>query len=271
MNVNTCDPVVRLDDVVRRYPRFQLGPLSLELEPGRVLVVLGANGAGKSTLLRCIAGVTRLDSGSMELHGAKPAFVSGRYGFYRRWTVSQNLRFVSRFFDGWSHDDATELARRLELPLDARVAHLSQGGLSKLGLVAALSHRPELLLLDEPTQGLDPMARAELFDILRERQEDDRNAVVLVTHMLSDVSRLADELAVLNEGKIIARGSPVDLLDAWRRISYRLPDSTGDAEIASHDVEGALAQLRHEGALNIEASPMSIEEIALEILKQPRS
>jgi ABC-2 type transport system ATP-binding protein len=286
-------PAFALSGVVKRYPGFTLGPLDLVLQPGTVLGFVGPNGSGKTTTINCIAGLVIPDEGTVEVSGQRvshraPAWkadigmVGEAHGFYRGWTVEENLRFLSRFYPGWSDQRVTRLANRLGLPLDRKkcVCNLSKGQLAKLAIVAALGHGPRLLLLDEPTGGLDPVVRAEVLDVLWEVLEDGEHAIFYSTHVLSDISRLADELVFLREGRVLLRSPKDQLTERWRRISFRLADADvtvasaieyrrvrAEHQVVSDDAEATLAQLRELGAESVEQSRMTIDEIAVAILK----
>lgn len=278
-------------DVVKTYPEFRLGPLNLELEPGIVLGYIGPNGSGKTTTMHCLTGLVKADSGEMEIFGRrnnphKPewkldiGYVGDVHVFYERWTAERNLKFLSQFYPDWSDVRAMELAKRFKLPLNKRAKDLSSGNRVKLSLVGALAHSPRLLLLDEPTSGLDPVVRMEVLDTLFEILEDGERAIFYSTHILSDISRLADELAFLDDGQVIQRSAKDDLTDRWRKISFRLDRKFDKVEgVVSHreegknhqvvslDFESTLVQLRDLGAKNIQENRMTIDEIAVQILK----
>jgi len=277
--------------VVKRYPDFQLGPLDLELEPGVVLGYIGPNGSGKTTTMHCLTGLVKADEGEMYVFGKRndpnePAwkldvgYVGDIHVFYERWSGERNLRFLSQFYPNWSHERAHELARRFNLPLNKRAKDLSSGNRVKLSLVSALAHSPRLLLLDEPTAGIDPVVRTEVLDVLFESLEGGDRAIFYSTHILSDISRLADELAFLHEGRVIQRSAKDDLTDCWRKISFRLASGLvsleatvaqkreGDEfQVVSSDFETTIRQLRELGADNIRENRMTIDEIAVQILK----
>lgn len=284
-------PAFVLTGVEKRYPGFALGPLDLSLAPGSVLGFIGPNGSGKTTTLSCIAGLVAPDAGSIQVFG-RPAdprtgawkadlgVVAEQQGFYQHRTVEENLRFLAGVLPAWSERWARELAGRLGLPLARQVRHLSRGNLAKLALVAALGHRPRLLLLDETTAGLDPVVRSEVLDLLWEVLEDGEHAMFYSTHVLSDISRLADELVFLRDGKVLLRSGKDALADAWRRISFRLADRDvalagavehrrvrAEHQVVSADAAATLGHLRELGAEAIEQSRMTIDEIAVAILK----
>ncbi len=176
---------------------------------------------------------------------------------------------------GAAHGRAPRTAAR------RKVEELSRGNRAKLAIVAALAHAPRLLLLDEPTAGLDPVVRADVLDVLWELLEDGEHAIFYSTHVLSDIARLADELVFLSDGRVLQRTAKDDLIDVWRRISFRLA-AAGDLalpavvehrqvrlehQVTSRDHEATLAALRALGAESIEVARLSIDEIAVEILR----
>ena len=277
--------------VVKDYGDFTLGPIDLELEPGTVLGLVGPNGAGKTTLIQCLVGLLRADSGKMQVFGCpnnlfKPewkldiGYVGDTHTFYERWSAEKNLNFVSQFYPNWSSKRATELVERFQLPLNKKTKHLSTGNRVKLSMSMALAHSPRLLILDEPTSGMDPVVRTELLDVLFEFQETGDRAILYATHILPEISRLVDELSFIDNGQIHLRTTKEDLCDCWGRITFcsDIKDLTLDSvvyrrteirehELISSDYQKTLHQLRESGAENIQVINMSFEEIAIQILK----
>ncbi len=282
---------MNITDLVKRYPGFQLGPLNMELEPGTVLGYIGPNASGKTTTFHCIAGLERADGGRVEFFGKpndpeKPdwkldiGYVGDRHAFFEGWTGEQNLAFRSRFYPRWSAEIARDLARRFSLPLDKKAKDLSTGNRVKLSLVSALAHSPRLLLLDEPTTGLDPVVRKEVLDALFEVLESGERSILYATHILPDINRIADELAFLIDGKLMLRCPKDDLLDKWRRISFRAAGEVpvlkaavehlmekNEHQVISADADATLAHLRTFSVEGIQETRMTIDEIAVEILK----
>ena len=274
----------------KRYPGFRLGPLDLNLERGRVLGFVGPNGSGKSTTLKCMVGTVKPEAGTVSVLGSpavdrQPEWrqdigvVGEQVGFFQRWTVARNLKFVSRFSPRYSQDRARELMERLELQPEKRVGDLSRGGLAKMALVVALVHSPRLLLLDEPTASLDPVVRAEVLDLLFDLQADGEHSIFFSTHVLSDLGRLADELVFLHDGKVFLHADKVELEESWRRVTYRKTDpmkpkgcvssegSGSDWRVISSNGHETLEHLREMGAERIESTRLSIDQISVEILR----
>jgi len=285
----------RLSNVVKTYPEFRLGPLNLELEPGIVLGYIGPNGSGKTTTMHCMVGLVKTDSGEVEIFGRKNdpnkpewkldiGYVGDLHVFYENWSAEKNLRFLSQFYPNWSNQFMEELIKRFEMPIQKKAKELSSGNRVKLSLIAALSHSPKLLLLDEPTAGLDPVVRTEVLNTLFEILEDGERAIFYCTHILTDISRLADDLAFLDNGKLKLRIAKDDLTDNWRRISFKLSHNDikldaivnhihegNDHQVISSNHEVTLRQLNELGAHNIQENRLGIDEIAVEILKENKN
>ncbi len=288
MNDHRPEAAARLSGLIKRWPGFQLGPLDLILESGTVLALVGPNGAGKTTTLNCMAGLIVPDEGGTEVYGSPVhptqtefrsdvGYVGEENGFFQGWNARRNLDFLAKLMPGWSKDRA----RRLAEPMDKPVNKLSRGNRTKLALVAALAHGPKLLLLDEPTAGLDPVVRSEVLDVLWEITEDGKHAVLYSTHVLSDINRLADELAFLRDGQLVLRTGRDELSESWRRVSFRLQNEDvelpgvvehrrvrAEHQVITREAEATLQQLAELGAEAVEVSRMSVDEIAVQILKE---
>jgi ABC-2 type transport system ATP-binding protein len=200
--------------------------------------------------------------------------------FFEWMTAGRFLDFVSRFYPTWSGSFATNLSRRFRLDLKEKTKHMSAGNRVKLSLVAALAHRPRLALFDEPTAGLDPVVRTEVFDVLCEMMERDDMTVLYSTHIVDDLHRLADELVFLIEGKVGLHEAKDDLVDRWRRIRFLHAEPLSDLDgVMHHERDGRLhelvapdgdktaAELATRGVESIALEPLTLEEIAVQIMK----
>ena len=205
----------------RKRPVLQ--GLDLRLEPGKVTVLLGANGVGKSTLLRVLLGVQRPDRGTVRVFGRDPlrhhAMIAARIGYvpdtpdaYPMQTPRRFFAFVAPHYPTWNQELCARLAERLQVPLDTRFSQLSRGQGMKAMLVAALAPEPELLLLDEPFAGLDPLVREEVLQGLITELRDGERTVLCATHELEIAARIADRIAVLHRGRIVRHGALDEVL-----------------------------------------------------------
>jgi ABC-2 type transport system ATP-binding protein len=203
-----------LHNVTRRLGKFTLGPLDLSVPRGAVTALVGRNGAGKTTTLDLTMGMGLADGGSVEVVGlpmpadevaikARVAYVSPDLNFAPWGKVGRALDFIAGFYPDWQDVRCEDLLRRFGLRREERITALSFGARIKLALVMALARNAELLILDEPTVGLDVEARRLLFaEILDFVRREDR-AVVISSHQLSDLERLADYVAIIEEGRLL--------------------------------------------------------------------
>jgi ABC-2 type transport system ATP-binding protein len=199
---------------------------SVDVPQGTVLGLLGANGAGKSTLLKLLAGHLRPTSGMATLFG-QPVSPADSKRWLRMGYVSQSrylpgwmtaaecLRFVRALRPQWDDSKVERLAARLELQLDVKIRDLSRGHYVRLQIALALAHNPEVILLDEPTSGLDPAGRRELLGLLVDEIGERGRTVVLSSHLVEDIERMADSVAIMDNGRIVTSG-PLDTLKGSR-------------------------------------------------------
>lgn len=265
--------------------------MNLSVEAGCALGLVGANGAGKTTLFRSLMGTVRNDSGDFLLNNRQAMFANGQWKqhigyvgdyspFFDTWTGHKNLATLANYYPDWSQQKATEYARRLNLDLHKKVKDYSTGNRTKLAIVCALCHDPDLLLLDEPTNGLDPVARDVFMDLLHEQLESGEKALLYATHHISEIDNLADRLVFLSAGQIIKDVIKEDLLQTWKRITFRSENVPSDIphvvsqrgehpyqELISDQGNETEQYLQQNGISNLESSHLSIEKIAIEILK----
>ncbi len=225
----TNKPRLRLHDVRKSYfLRPVLQGVDLHVDPGSIVGLLGPNGAGKSTLIEIILGLLKADAGEVETLGELPwslsASAKARLGYvpqkaeYPRWMhVFEMVDYVSSFYGTWNPDMVDSLLQQWAIDPESPLATLSGGEAQKLAIVLALGPQPDLLVLDEPAAELDPRGRHELGRLLRDYVGQSGRSVLFSTHIVSDVERVADEVAILYGGTVRYRGSVGELVEWGRR------------------------------------------------------
>ncbi|HRY43519.1 MAG TPA: ABC transporter ATP-binding protein [Thermoanaerobaculia bacterium] len=243
----TATPAIALRGVSKRYRFFALDDVSFRLEPGQILGFVGPNGAGKSTTIRILMGLVRPDAGDVEVLGCRMpeeqvrakwdiGFVSEEMRLFPGSALGGHLAFVRSLFPGaWDDRYAARLLRRFHLHPEQRVRELSRGEQVKAALLLALARRPRLLLLDEPTAGLDPVARQEVIGELMEVLRDEDRSILLSSHNTLDVEQVCDQIVFIDRGRIVDSGDKEAFLERWRRLSLELP-----ATIALPEVPGVV-------------------------------
>jgi ABC-2 type transport system ATP-binding protein len=217
-------------DLSKSYgERSVLNHVSLEVAPGTVLGLIGRNGSGKTTLLRCLLGLIEPNGGEAFVFGA-PSLRMGDAIKERLSYVPQNpealgwmradamLKFISRFYPRWDKDYADAMLTRWKLPCDVRISKLSPGERQRLALIRALAPCPDLLVLDEPAASLDPVARRDLLRQIVERASESGTTVLISSHIVSDLERIASHVAFLHEGRMLLHESLDDLKERCVRI-----------------------------------------------------
>lgn len=216
---------------VRRQD-FTLGPIDLDIPAGYVTAVVGTNGSGKSTLFRLFMGMEPHDGGQIELLGSSAANAGAEVDIKRRigylaelphayenaLNAEEKARFASKWYPGWDWDRYRKLLRSFDAESAGKLRKLSKGMRRKVELACALAHNPELLLLDEPSSGLDPFAWQTLLAELRRFMEQGDRTIVIASHVADEVKRLADYILFLHRGKPLGFYEKDALFDGWRTI-----------------------------------------------------
>jgi ABC-2 type transport system ATP-binding protein len=225
----TGTPVISLRDIRKSYGTFELGPVNLEIEPGYVVAVVGPNGGGKSTLVRMLMNLNQPDSGEVRLFGgAYPddeVAIKQRVGYVPERSLGHDEmsarslgEFASRFYPRLDQRFYDALLERARIEPDKKFGELSKGMQRRLTFALALATGSELLLLDEPTAGVDPFARREILeDISRYVRSGDRT-VVFATHVMEEVRRIADYVVFLVDGDFLGLHEKDALLDGWKTL-----------------------------------------------------
>jgi len=206
--------MLKLNGIRKSYPGFSLD-CSLEVLPGRITGLIGANGAGKSTTFKAILGLIRPDGGEIELFGRpgtsltrqdrrRIGSVLSDSGFSGYLTVNDVIRILGAFYPDFSEDSFRRGCGELSIPLNKQIKDFSTGMKAKLKVLAAINHGARLLILDEPTAGLDVLARQQITDLLRGFMEEDEERSILVSsHISNDLEQLCDDFYMIDCGSIV--------------------------------------------------------------------
>lgn len=217
--MNATQPVIDVSSLTRRFgAKTALSAVSLALPRGAVYGLVGANGAGKTTLIKHLLGILRADSGSVRVFGldpvADPVAVLSRIGYLSeendlpRWMrVDELIRYLRAFYPAWDDSYAEELRQTFALDPAAKIKDLSKGQKARAGLLVALAYRPELLLLDEPSSGLDPIVRRDILGAIMRTIADQGRTVLFSSHLLDEVEEVADHVTMISEGRIALSAS----------------------------------------------------------------
>ncbi|MCK6501818.1 ABC transporter ATP-binding protein [Myxococcota bacterium] len=217
-----AEPLVDLRDLEIRRGAFRLSVAAWQVPPGAVVGLVGPNGAGKTTLLHHLAGLAPRDGGAVSVLGLDPARQPGRLrealGFMSDdlpvfdLRVGELMRVLSGYYPRWDAALVRSLLDRFELEPRQRARDLSKGQATRLRIVCALAHRPRIVLLDEPATGLDLAGRRRLLEAVLEVVQEESRSVVVSSHQLADVERIADRLLVLARGRVLAEGPTPELV-----------------------------------------------------------
>ncbi len=236
------DLAVQIRGLGKTYPFFTLDGIDLEVPTGTIVGLIGAGGAGKSTTMRILMGLVRADRGTVRALGydlsrdgvaarREMGFVSEDLCLYTSATLKWHIGWIRSMFGTWDPAYAEDLLRRFDLSPAQKIGGLSRGQRVKALLLLALARRPKLLVLDEPTAGLDPIARQEVLQALAEILADEERSVLFSSQNTLDVEQLSDHITFIDRGRVVASADKESLLESWRSIRLRLPAGGGLPEI----------------------------------------
>ena len=234
---SSAPPIVEIRRVTRQFGnKTALDDISLTVPRGGVFGLIGGNGAGKTTLIKHILGMLKVQSGSVRVFGLdpvqNPVGTLGRIGYLSEdrdlpnWMrVGELMRYTQAFFPNWDEKYAEELREAFDLDDNARVKNLSRGQRARAGLLVALAHRPELLVLDEPSSGLDPVVRRDILGAIIRTIADEGRTVLFSSHLLDEVERVADRVAIIHQGRIMLTAPMDEIKESHRRVTLRFGQS----------------------------------------------
>lgn len=275
---------IEVKDLTKCYLDFKLDNVSFTLPSGCILGLVGENGAGKSTTIKLILDMIRKDSGEVKILGRDNCddikitkedvgVVLDEIGVPDLLNAKEIGRIMKSTFRNWSENDFGENLKRLFVPLDKPFKEFSRGMKMKLGIAVALSHKAKLLILDEATSGLDPVVRDEVLDILNDFTRDEKNSVLISSHIVSDLEKLCDYIAFLHKGKLLLFEEKDALLAEYGVIRCAQEQllklergSIIHKKITSYGAEAVVK--RGKIPDNIAVSPISIEELFVQMAKE---
>ena len=218
--------VLEISNVTKDYKKFKIDNISFNLPKGYIMGFIGANGAGKTTTIKLILNMIKRDSGEIKVFGLdnireeerikeQIGVVFDECYYLEDWTLNDVEKAVSIFYKNWNSSIYEKYLKEFNLARDKKVKDLSRGMRMKLMIAVAFSHEAKLLILDEPASGLDPVARDEFLDILRDYIEDEEKSVIFSSHITSDIEKIADYITYINNGKIIFTGEKDEFLEKY--------------------------------------------------------
>src|SRR5881394_4324408 len=246
---DTADKVIEICGVTRTFgSKRALDNVSLAVPRGVVFGLVGANGAGKTTLIRHVLGLLKAQTGSVRVFGLdpvkEPVSVLSRVGYLSEegdlpgWMrVDELMRYMRAFYPTWDEAYALDLRKQFNLDPSAKVKTLSKGQKARAGLLVALAYRPELLLLDEPSSGLDPIVRRDILGAIVRTIAEEGRTVIFSSHLLTEVERVSDRVAMIRGGKIEFYDSIERVKQSHARVTLRFDE----ARNSPPEFAGALA------------------------------
>jgi ABC-2 type transport system ATP-binding protein len=282
-----------------RAGTFEVRDMSLNVPTGAIYGFLGPNGAGKSTTIRLLLGMSSPISGDIELLGsrvpadvahvlARTGYVPERPHLYPSLTAAEAIRLHSSFYATWDAAWAAQLQQQFNVPLDRRISRMSKGEVGKLMMLLALSQRPELLILDEPTDGLDPMVRRDVLAAVMEYVAETHATVFISSHLVHELERFCDWVGVLDHGRVVAEvpietfkkrvkrlriaGTPANGRAAPFAILSRGADTAGGGEtwVVQDWDESQREYFDSSGTVLREVVDLDLEEVFVEFLRSSR-
>lgn len=217
---------IKIRELSKRVEGFSMDKVSFAVPKGYISGLIGPNGAGKSTLIKMVMGMAVPDQGSITIHGKRAGiggaeyrqeigYVSDENIYYETLTLEQMKEIYRPFYPRWDEQQFREYLDRFELSSKKKIKDCSKGMKTKYALALALSHHPSLLIMDEPTAGLDPVFRRELLDLLSEFIQDENRTVLFSTHLTTDLDKVADYITFIHRGRLVFSETKDEVLERY--------------------------------------------------------
>ena len=271
--------------------------LTLRVPRGSVYGFLGRNGAGKTTSMRMLLGLARPTSGTARVLGLeigkqqveileRTAFVGERMTLYDAMTPLELLRFTAGFYPRWSAPAAEKYARLLDIPMKQKFGQLSHGNRTKVCILLALAQNADLLVLDEPSTGLDPVMIDDVLRVLVDEQSAGGRTIFFSSHQLAEVEQIADWIGIIDHGKLLLEARLEDIKNDYRvvvaggnglpaavsaQVVSAIPAGAFTRYVVTNGAEAFAAGLRQQGAASVEVFPLNLREFFLEIVRKEES
>lgn len=257
------DNILEIKNLNKSYDSFSLRNINFTLHKGYIMGFIGPNGAGKSTTIKLIMNLVKKDSGSIKVFGMdnitheksikqKIGFVYDENYYYEELTIKEMKNIIAPFYKEWNNKIFDKYIKDFELPLNKKIKELSKGMKMKFSLAVALSHNAELIIMDEPTAGLDPIFRSELLDILYNIIQDENIGIFFSTHITTDLEKIADYITFINKGQIIFSEEKDKVLEDYAIIK-------GKRELLDKDVKKDFIAVR-ENSYGFEALTNNLQK-----------
>ena len=279
------DDIIKLKNVEKEFSGFKLGPLDLNIKKGTVTGLIGENGAGKSTTLKLLLNALKKDRGTIEVFGKdindlseeekyKIGFVYDDLYLPDTMDIGEIESFHQKLYrDFWQEDIFYDFVNRFNLPEKQAIKSFSRGMKMKLSFALALSHNAELLILDEATSGLDPVARDDFLDILLDFIQDENHTVLISSHILSDLEKIADYIAFIHKGDLLFNEQKDRLIEIYGLVSlnddeYESLDKNAIVAVRKHKFGHQCLVVRDKIPDGLELENPSIEDIMVYMIKE---
>lgn len=295
--IEQSNVAIALSGVAKKYKHFSLQDVNLTLERGTVAGLIGPNGAGKSTTMRILMGLIQPDRGTVRVLNQpissneatakqEVGYFSDDMRLYKPESIRWHMQFVRSLYPTWDDNYANQLLERFGLIEQQLVKGLSHGQRVKAMLLLILARRPKLLILDEPTNGLDPVAKHEIITELMRVVEDPDRTILYSSHNTQDIEQISDSITFIDRGRVIASSNRYDFLESWKRIKVQAPEnwvaptSKGvrlestyrSLRVLTHNAfqDDFVEQLKASGATIESVEAMNLEEIFVSVVLRGR-